>query len=153
MNNQSPVDRYHNIVVVCTGNICRSPMAAALLRHRLSPRVHVHSVGTAALVNASADPLAQDVMRQHDIDLTNHRGRQASDATLTGVDLVLTAESFHSQWINIRYPNLRRRVFKLGYWLNDRDIADPFQRSRAVFEETYADIDACIRTWIPKLIG
>lgn len=129
-------------------------MAAALLRHQLSPHVHhVHSVGIAAWEGAPADPLAQAVMHQHAIDLTDHRGRQASAETLAGVELVLTAESLHSEWISIRFPNLRQRVFKLGHWLNDHDIEDPFRQSHAVFEETYADIDACIRTWIPKLIG
>lgn len=129
-------------------------MAAALLRHRLALLdVYVHSVGTAALVGVSADPMAQAVMREQHIDLADHRGRQAGAVTLEGVELVLTAESLHSQWINIRFPSLRGRVFKLGYWLGDRDIADPFQRSRAVFEETLREIDGCVRAWAPKLVN
>jgi protein-tyrosine phosphatase len=68
------------VLFVCVGNICRSPMAAALLAHRFSVRgggaASVESAGVAALVGRPADSLAVDLLRERGIDLSAHRARQ-----------------------------------------------------------------------------
>lgn len=145
---------FRHIITVCTGNICRSPMSEAILRKRLEEHgAVVESVGIGALVGAPADPLAQALMLERGIDISAHRGRQADAGTLAGADLVLTAETLHSDWINRRFPSLRGRVYKLGRWLEDMDIADPYQLPRYAFESALAEIEDSVEAWLPKLAG
>jgi protein-tyrosine phosphatase len=143
---------FHRILVICTGNICRSPIAEALLRERLSGRAEVGSAGVAALVARPADPLAQAVMAEHGYDLSTHRARQASLELLTAADLILTLEQFHNDWIRARYPHLHGRAHKLGRWRKNADIADPYGRPRAAFEQAYAKIESCIEDWAGRLL-
>lgn len=145
---------FRNIATVCTGNICRSPMAEALFRERLSADgARVSSVGIGALVGAPADPMASELMAERGLDLSAHRGRQASNATLSDIDLVLVAEQLHSDWLTKHFPALRGRVHKLGRWLENRDIADPYKRPRAAFEVALNEIEDSVEAWLPRLRG
>src|SRR3954470_16771692 len=63
------------VLFVCVGNVCRSPMAAAVLEHRARNLV-VKSAGLAALVGEPAVPHALELMREKGIDLSRHRARQ-----------------------------------------------------------------------------
>lgn len=92
-----PVGPYR-VVVVCLGNICRSPMAAAVLRDRLdkaglSHRVDVDSAGTGSWhVGEPADPRAAETLSRHGYDDT-HRARQFQRHDYSEFDLVLAADA------------------------------------------------------------
>lgn len=145
---------FRRITTVCTGNICRSPMAEYLLRQRLAAGgAAVDSVGIGALVGAPADPTVLALLAERGIDCSAHRGRQADAASLSQADLILTAEQLHSDWINVHFPALRGRVHKLGRWLDNRDIADPYKRPRAAFEQALQEIEAGIEAWLPRMRG
>ena len=142
---------FKNILLVCTGNICRSPMAEAVLRERLgSEETRVSSAGTAALIGYPADPLAVEVARRFGFDLSQHRGRQASSQVLLAADLVLVATQAHAAWVHDRVPPLRGRVQLLGRW-RDLEIPDPYGLEKAVFESVFEQIDDCVADWLPRL--
>jgi len=142
---------FRNIIVLCTGNICRSPIAEAVLRERLNvPGVAVSSAGTSALVGEGADPLAVEVSRQYGFDLAPHRARQALPPLLLEADLVLVMTHAHADWVHERVPPLRGRVQLLGRW-RDRGIPDPYGRDRAAFETVFELIDDCVADWLPRL--
>lgn len=90
-------DRPMRILVVCTGNICRSPMAEALLRADAAAAgldVQVASVGMRA-VTGPADPQAKRVMAARGIDIGGHRARQFQRVDATAADLVVAMERAH----------------------------------------------------------
>lgn len=109
------------ILVVCTANLCRSPMAAALIRAAL-PRVVVSSAGLSAIEGCAADPLAGAVMRQLGVDLVEHRSRAVSERMVMTADLVLVMEHAHKREMEERYPQSRGKVFCLD---SDDDVTDP----------------------------
>src|SRR5512136_1311836 len=87
------------VLVVCVGNICRSPMAEALLRARLGhwPRFDVSSAGLSALVGRPADESTVALMRERGIDISAHRARQLTPRLVAGSDLVLVMETGHER--------------------------------------------------------
>lgn len=105
------------ILVVCTGNICRSPLAELLLRARLAPLgLLVHSAGTRAIADKGMPREARRVARDWGIaesDAAAHRSRALTDAMIARADLTLTMTVDHRTEAIGRVPGALRRVFTL----------------------------------------
>jgi len=139
-----------SILVVCTGNICRSPIGEGLLRAR-GPALEVSSAGVGAMVGWPADPLSVEVMQAQGHDIVAHRARQITRAMLSENDLVLTLDHHHSAWINARFPEYRGKVHKLLRWRDNADVPDPYRQPKAAFEESYELIDQGVGDWLRRL--
>jgi protein-tyrosine phosphatase len=127
---------FTRILVVCVGNVCRSPMAAAALAHRLAGRsedVSVSSAGIAALVGQPADPIAVELMRQRGLDLSSHRARQVTEQLVMAADMVIVMEQGHVKAIESAFPRARGRVHRIGRW-GGFDVPDPHRQPAAAFE-------------------
>lgn len=143
----------NSVLLVCIGNICRSPMARALFAEKLknqSPAVQTSSAGLAALVDWPADPMVCELLREKQIDVSAHRARQATQAILFDSDLILTMSSGEQNQIETTYPSIRGRVHRLGKW-GGYDIPDPFQRPRSAFEQTLVLIEQAVDDWCKTL--
>jgi protein-tyrosine phosphatase len=144
------VDATSRILVVCTGNICRSPMAAALLGSLLGNSRAVESAGLAACVGEPADPMAIAVMADAGLDIRSHRARQLDESMLRTADLVLAMSTAQRTEVETRWPWTRGRVFRMGHW-DGYDVHDPHGRPAAIFTLTLSLLDAASRSWADRL--
>lgn len=140
---------FDNVLVVCVGNICRSPMAEALLKQRY-PHKNIDSAGVGALVGHSADPAALEIMAGQEIDITNHVAKQIDEGLAKKADLIFTMSDSQTKWIEERWPFCRGKTFKLGHW-QDKDIADPYKHDMSAFQTAYQDIVVSLEQWADKI--
>lgn len=146
---------FRNILVLCTANICRSPLAEGLLRHKLAdqPGIQVHSAGVAALTGARAHPIVLDLLRKSQIrGMRDHRARQCDLGLLRSSDLVLVMEQSHLKWLSASYPQFHGRTYLIGHWRERAEVPDPIGRPREVFEAVRDQIDQCADEWLAKIL-
>ena len=141
---------HHSILVVCTGNICRSPIAERLLKNYL-PDIKVISAGIKALENKDADTSAIAIAEKNGVSLSGHKGKQCSSRLIRDYDLILVMEKSHIDYITENHPESRGKVMLLGHWMNGRDIPDPYMKSPEVFEFVFKLIDQACQCWVKKL--
>ena len=121
------------VLVVCTGNICRSPMAEGLLKGALPPRLKpllaVRSAGTYALHGNSATPEAVAAAAQFGVDISGHRARLLNKEMIFGADLILGMETHHLKTIRSAFLFKRAPVHLLGSFDprgGPEEIDDPY---------------------------
>lgn len=138
-----------SILVVCIGNICRSPMGEALISTAL-PHLKVTSAGVGALVGQPADPLARELMAERGLDIESHRARQLTSQMCQEADLMLTMDEEQRLHISQRHPFTRGKLFRLGE-VARVDIPDPYRFGRSAFEEALQLIDAGAAAWVERI--
>lgn len=135
----------HSVLLVCTANICRSPMAEALLRARLGEAAvdwRIESAGTWALDGEQAAPRAIKVLKTRGIDLSQHRSRVVDPNMLNQSRLVLVMEKGHKEALQVEFPRYAHKVFLLSEMVGeDFEIKDPIGRSTADFEKTAVELE------------
>ena len=127
-------DSTPSLVVVCTANLSRSPMAAALLAVALGPAARVSSAGVAATPGRSPAPDAVRAMAERGLDIVDHRSRPLDPATMATTDLVLTMTRAHARDVAVTHigsfgrtftlKELVRRAGPVGPRASDRSVAD-----------------------------
>src|SRR5258706_9796445 len=136
-----------HVLFVCTGNICRSPLAASLLERALKERgleVDVTSAGTGAWDGAPASEGAYLVGLERGLDLSGHRARLLTRELVEGADLVLTMARHHRA--RVEELGGEGRVFVLGEYAGrdgeDAEVSDPFGGDLDVYRDTCAELEA-----------
>ena len=137
------------ILVVCIGNICRSPMAEGLLRQAL-PGAQISSAGVAALVGRGADPIAVQIMAGAGVDITSHRARTLNDAIARDADLILVMDEAQRQQISAQYPYTRGKIFRLAEAAK-QDIPDPYRQDPQVFRTVFSLIENGVKEWVKRI--
>lgn len=138
-----------SVLVVCIGNICRSPIGEALLASAL-PDLEVTSAGVGALVGQPADPLARALMAERGMDIEAHRARQLTSLMCQEADLILVMDEEQRLHVNQRHPLARGKLFRLGD-IARVDIPDPYRRGRAAFDQAFQLIDAGAKAWTERI--
>ncbi|MND62934.1 low molecular weight protein-tyrosine-phosphatase Wzb [Lelliottia amnigena] len=141
---------FNKILVVCVGNICRSPTAERLLKN-YQPNLIVESAGLGALVGKGADERAMSVAQAHNLSLDGHVARQVSGRMCRDYDLILAMEKRHIHALCELAPEMRGKVMLFGHWDGEREIPDPYRKSREAFEAVYTLLDQSAQQWAQAL--
>ena len=120
-----------NILFVCTGNTCRSPMAEAYCRHLCQDRgaagIDTQSAGIAAADGAPVSPLVRAALAEEGVDLGYTVSQPVSSTLIDWADLVITMTRSHTNRIHVRYPQARGKTHALlSYVDSEADVSDPF---------------------------
>jgi len=138
-----------SILVVCHGNICRSPFAAALLQRALGPAgIRVHSAGFIG-PNRPSPPEAVTAAARYGVNLSDHRSRVLTADLVRSTDLVAVMDPAQRQEVCDRFGHSPRDVIVLGDLdpapIEKRAIRDPVDQGPNAFEASYARIERCAR--------
>jgi protein-tyrosine phosphatase len=141
---------FQSILVVCTGNICRSPIGERLLRQQL-PGKQVNSAGILGLEGHPAVAAAQAVARRHGVSLEGHIARKVTRNLLQQADLILVMGPEHLRFIATMAPENRGKSLLFGQWLDIRDIPDPYNKSREAYEYVFEQLGKASQEWARRL--
>ena len=144
------------VLFVCLGNICRSPMAEGLLRHRLAVRgLHgwtVDSCGTAGHhAGEPADPRTEAVLRQHGASFP-HVARRLSADDFVRFDVLLVMDAANEADVRRRAPP-GARVHRVLEPVGGGDVPDPWYEGPEAFDRTWMLLGPAIEAWIDRLRG
>ncbi|MCV9878010.1 arsenate reductase/protein-tyrosine-phosphatase family protein [Brenneria izbisi] len=141
---------FDSILVVCVGNICRSPTGERLLKQVL-PAKRIASAGLGALVGKPADSTAAEVAGEHGLSLEGHSAQQLTSSLCRQYDLILVMEKGHIDAVGKIAPEVRGKTMLFGHWLNQQEIADPYRKSREAFEFVYSQLEQSAQKWVHAL--
>lgn len=149
-----------NIVIVCTGNTCRSPMAEAILKDELVKRgekleeFNIISAGISTMEGLDASENSISTLNEMDIDLKNHKSRILTSDLVQNSDLILTMTKSHKDIILSALPLFTNKVFTLKEFGNykDMDIVDPFGGNLEIYRITALEIKNVINKIIDKIL-
>jgi protein-tyrosine phosphatase len=144
---------FQRILVVCTGNICRSPVAAALLRQRLPSR-QIDSAGLGALVGQPAAPQARALAEADGLDVADHQAQQLTPELINAHDLILVMSDGQRRAVGEVAPEAFGKTLLLGRWLDGgkgQEIPDPYRKSDEVFAHVHRLLKDATDGWVGKL--
>lgn len=146
-----------HILVVCTANICRSPVAAALLKDRLAESGledwTVSSAGTWAIAQRGAAHNSQVVMEQYGFDISGHMARMVERPYLEKADLILCMEEGHVEALMIEFPDQAHKIYPITAMAGlTYSIDDPYGRSLVEYQKMAAELAGIIDRGLDRII-
>ncbi|MEC9490636.1 MAG: low molecular weight protein arginine phosphatase [Halanaerobiales bacterium] len=155
------MEKIKRIIFVCTGNTCRSPMAEHLLRDMIEnseelakDNWEILSAGISAIKGVKASDKTEEVMRELNLDLSDHISRNIETIELKKSDIILTMSRKHSRFLILDHTDLADNIFTLKEFAenkNGKDIEDPFGLSLQVYRDTRDEIKLELEKILQKL--
>lgn len=145
---------FDKILIVCVGNICRSPMGERKLK-QLLPNKHINSAGIGVsqshLDGKPANDTACRTAMYYNLSLENHKAQQLTQSLCHEHDLILVMEKGHMDVISAQFPEVRGKIMLFGQWIGNQDIPDPYRKSQEAFDYAFDLIDKAAQAWATKL--
>jgi len=148
------------VLVVCYGNICRSPYVAARLEHELTRPAHgairIESAGFVGW-GRPCPPVAVEVAAAHGVDLSRHLATMLVPSRVSAADLIVVMDKPQARVLRDLFGRADRDVLILGDLdperIETRTIQDPVEQPKEVFERCYSRIDRCVRELVQAVAG
>ncbi|WP_419308100.1 low molecular weight protein-tyrosine-phosphatase [Chromohalobacter israelensis] len=145
---------FERILVVCTGNICRSPVAAALLQARM-PGKSIATAGLGAREGEGVSPRARELAEAEGRDVANilsrHVARQLDKVMLREADLVLVMTEGQRRAVGEMLTAALGKTMLFGRWLDNPEIGDPYGKSVEAYTHVHAQLVKAAQAWEGKL--
>lgn len=146
-----------HVIFICTANICRSPVAEAVLRDRLQKRGlvdwQVSSAGTWAMMKREASRNSVLVMAERGLDINDHQSQLVEQKHLEMADLVLCMEAGHAEALRIEFPAHKAKIFMFSEMVERRfSINDPYGQSLDAYEEMAQEVIRVIDAGLERII-
>ena len=146
------------ILLVCTGNICRSPMAESIMHREFNERgeeVEIQSAGTGAWDGASASEGAYLISLENGLDLSPHRAALLTRDLVEQADLILTMARHHR--VRVEELGGSGKTFLLGEYAGetgaDAEVRDPFGSDLPVYRDTFTEIQRLVRAAVDRFVN
>lgn len=147
-----------HILLICTANICRSPVAEAILRRRLEERgredIAVSSAGTWAIAERGAAYYSVKLMEERGFDLSGHISRMVEASHLDKADLVLCMEAGHVEALKTEFPTYSGKIHLLTEMAGaNYSIPDPYGQSKEAYREMIIELTQTIDAGLERIIS
>lgn len=150
-----------NVLFVCMGNICRSPMAEGIFRREIAKaglldKVHIDSAGTHSYhIGSKPDQRAQNAANKRGVNISGLRGRQVADADFENFDYILAMDTVNLNNLKRRAPARLHGKLKLLLSYSRKypnlDVPDPYYGGISGFEENLDMIEDAVQGLIKEI--
>ena len=143
-----------NLLMICTGNICRSPIAeglAPIIGSELGLTVYTKSAGTLGLRDRPADPKSVKVCSEVNVDISNHRSQAITQELVDWATYILVMERRHASHLRKHYAQVDDKIMELGTFSGQSSVPDPIGGWTYKFRGCRKQIDKALRNFLRQI--
>lgn len=148
----------YSILLVCTANQIRSPIAEVFLKdylQRMAPEIKwtIQSAGVRAQTGISASNTVIDLLKKRKFDISNHKSQPINRQLIENFELILTMEAFHKEALQTEFPDIKTRLYMLSEMSNLRiNVQDPVGKKLEEYLRCVNEIDQWVLNGIPRIL-
>ena len=159
MKNHNSATRTSTVLMICTGNICRSPMGEGLLRTRLAreglaDQIQVRSSGTHGIDGSPPSSYASVALHQMGIDIQGHRARTVTQQSIDDADLLLVMTHHHITFIKHHFRRTEGKLYLLSEMIGqDFDVDDPYGGTETEYEQCAHQLSNTVQQGLQTILS